>query len=177
MTWRLASNYRANVHPIFSLITLPAVLVVKRILHMSPNEAVDVVLCLIAAAWAGLMFAVLRRLEISRWTSFLLTCLALVSSTSLLFFSVPETYSLSSLSILVSLFLLLIVRPGGKFAELNEPATMLASAVSLSITITNWFVGLLAALLRLPFRRAVQVSINAFFIVAVLWSAEKILVP
>jgi len=40
----------------------------------------------------------------------------------------------------------------------------------ISVTSTNWMCGLWAAVARWPWRRALQISINAVFVVGVIWA-------
>jgi hypothetical protein len=52
-----------------------------------------------------------------------------------------------------------------------------ASAATLSITVTNWMAGWISAALRFPPRQAIQITVNAFCIVAVLFGLQKYLTP
>ena len=70
---------------------------------------------------------------------------------------VPETYTMGSLTLLVPLALAAIDAE----RRLPEGWYVAASAVSLSVTSTNWMSGLAAAAARWPWRRALQISVNA----------------
>jgi hypothetical protein len=54
---------------------------------------------------------------------------------------------------------------------------VLVSALSLSITITNWMAGIAATAVSFPWRRAVQITVAAFCIVTALWGFQKLLYP
>jgi hypothetical protein len=56
-------------------------------------------------------------------------------------------------------------------------AVVVASAISLSITVTNWMAGLVAALLSQPWRQAIRLSIYAFALVALLTPVQYALFP
>ena len=51
------------------------------------------------------------------------------------------------------------------------------SAFSLSVTVTNWMAGLLATAVSFPWKRACQLSANAFCIVVILWGVQKFIYP
>jgi hypothetical protein len=165
-------HYRTGVHPIGSLVTFVPVQFLRKILGLRIDRAVDTAIGIYAALWACLLFISVRMVRLPRLESVLITCIGLVSSTSLFLFSVPETYVLSSTSILLACVLAFLPT----YFQNREFVITAASAASLSLTVTNWMFGLFLAIFRLPLRRAIQVSINAFFIVAVLWSVQGVLV-
>ena len=56
-------------------------------------------------------------------------------------------------------------------------AYVVASALTLSFTVTNWMVGLLVSLARWPWKQAVQLSVNALCLVVLLWGVQKFIFP
>ena len=86
---------------------------------------------------------------------------------------VPNSYTWGSLSIMMAFAVLLLAEQRTVGATLY----VVASAFTLSITVTNWMAGLLTVLARWPFRQAVQLSINALCLVVLLWGAQKFIFP
>jgi hypothetical protein len=170
---RWSNQYRSKVHPIFALIATSVSYPITAITHCSIDDAANVFLSGVAALWAVLLYFVLRRLRFDAGVAFLTTVAGLASSSALLFFTVPETYSLSSVSILAAILLAILAE--GKWWE--PGGAVLASAASLSITITNWMMGLLLTFDLRRFGRWVQLSINAFFVVTLAWTIERMLMP
>ena len=103
----------------------------------------------------------------------ILLLLATFSAAGQFWLAVPETAALGSASVMgaVAAGVWAAKRP------LRERWLIVASVGSLAITVTNWIAGLAAAAAALPWRRAVQVSVNAFAIVVALWAVQRAIVP
>jgi hypothetical protein len=173
MSARNSDQSRSSVHPIFALVAYPACLLFHKVAHLSYTDSADAFLAFTAAAWTMLMYLVLRRLNFDHVLATFGTLMGLASSAAILFFSVPETYSLASVSILGAVLLFLTT----KGSRWEEEGAMLASASSLSITVTNWTLGLLLTYRRRRLREWLQLSANAFLIITLLWSLQKALMP
>jgi len=168
---RYSDHFRSKVHPIFALIAIPVSYAFEKSRIFDLDNSANAYLAVVAGAWAGLLYILLRRLQFDRVMSILGVVTALVTSSSLLFFSVPETYGTASVSIVAALLIVLISQ-GTRWERVGAIA---ASAVSLSITVTNWMLGLLLTLRGRRMSQWIQLSINAFFAVTLLWSAEKMM--
>ena len=173
MVSRLSDHHRTNAHPLFPIIAHPAVFVVERALGVGPAVAIRLVIAAVAALWASAQFVLLRLLGCRRLDAFLLSGVAGASSAAIFWFAVPETYSFGSLTILLALILVAVAerRP------LSDWRYVGVSALTLSITVTNWMSGLLATLVSRPWRRALQISVNAFAAVTLLWGLQKFVYP
>lgn len=170
---RHSDQWRSAVHPVFALIANPICVVFHRLLHLDLNQSADLFLILTAGTWMILMYVVVRRLGFDRLFAIGAPLLGMFTTSGLLFFSVPESYGLSSVSILLSIAILLFTVD----TQRARLGALLASAASLSMTVTNWSLGLLLTARRYWFRQWLQLSINAFFIVTVLWSIERAMMP
>jgi hypothetical protein len=170
---RHSDQGRSQVHPILALASYPFCASFHRFLGLDLNGSADLFMALAAGLWTVLMYAVVRRLGFDRVLAFLAAVMGLFTTSALLFFAVPENYQLSSISILLSIALIVFTE-GTPNAE---SGAILASAASLSMTVTNWSLGLLLTIRRYSFRKWLQISINAFFVVALLWSIEKAFMP
>ena len=164
--------HRPQVHPLFSLVSiLPAQALLR--LGLPPLVAVRTVMATVAFLWMCGLFVLFRRVGCRRPDAALLALLGGVSSAAMFRFVVPESYPFASLSIVSAL----IVTAAARERKPSETAFTLAGAATLSITITNWMIGILAALAHFPPRRAIQVCVNALVIVVALWTVEKFLFP
>jgi len=54
---------------------------------------------------------------------------------------------------------------------------VIVSALTLSVTVTNWMVGILATFASFRWRRAFQITVNAFCLVVLLWGVQKFIFP
>jgi hypothetical protein len=162
-------------HPLFSLLTYPAVFAIKRLLGMPPLPAVRVVIALIAGRWAITLFAVLLLLGLRVADAGLFTLLGLGSAAGLFWLAIPETYSLGSISILTAIGVAAIVarRPG----ESGDSWLLGASAFSLSVTVTNWMAGLSATAASRRWSQTIQISLTALALVTLGWGVERQLFP
>ena len=173
LTSRRSDHYRSEVHPLFSLIGYSSVGLLRRILRLDPWTAVRWFEGLVAAAWATTLYLLLRLAGHRRIDGALLTLLGLSSTAALFWFTVPESYALGSLTIMLPLVLLAV-------GPAPRPAVgwwVLASAASLSITVTNWMSGLAASLRGLGWRRAAAVSVAALALVTGLWTVQHHFFP
>ena len=115
----------------------------------------------------------LRLLGCHRLDSTIFSLFGGSSAAAIFWFVIPETYTFGSVTILLALCVVARARcgrrlPGGSVA---------VSTLTLSFTVTNWMVGLLAAFLRFPWRKALQISIYAFCLMTMLWGVQKVLFP
>ena len=136
MLHRDRGHKRTTVHPLFPLVAYPPVKVL-RMLGVEPLTAVRGVLAAVASAWIVAMFALLRLLGTRRRDAVLFSLLAALSAGALFWFPVPETYPFGSLTILGVLLVVSLAQR----RRLPILWHILASALSLSITTSNWMVG------------------------------------
>ncbi len=168
MTDRESNHYRTKVHPLFSLIAFPLVYALRTAL-LEPITAVRMVIATVASVWISLLFILLRLIGCRRFDAILFSVLAATSAAAVFWFVVSETYPFGSLSILLALCLV-AVAPYQKLAPLWY---VLVSALTLSFTLTNWMVGILATILNNSWKRSLQITVNALFLVVVLWGLQK----
>lgn len=173
MTSATDDHSRTSVHPLFSILTFIPVYLMKHALTIPPLRAVLHVTSIMGGLWVGTLYLLLRLLGCRKLDAFVFTILGLSSASAMFWLPVPNSYTWGSWSIMLTLALLL-------FAEqrrFGASAYVVASAFTLSITVTNWMAGLLTTLARWPLRQAVQLSINAFCLVVLLWGAQKFMFP
>ncbi|MDJ0707545.1 MAG: hypothetical protein QNJ46_30080 [Leptolyngbyaceae cyanobacterium MO_188.B28] len=171
MTDRHSNHYRTKVHPLFSLLAFPPVFALQKAFQLTPLQAVNWVMAGMAALWIGLLFVLLRSLNCRRGDAVLFSLLGATSAAAVFWFVVPETYPFGSVTILAALLFASLAQT----KRLSSLGYVAISAATLSMTITNWMVGILTALVNQPRKRAAQLSINAFCLVTVLWGVQKFL--
>jgi len=167
------TSHRSQFHPLFSLMTAPFVYLLKLGLHIEPLTAVRILLSAVAGLWTGGVYFVLRAIECQRLDAGVLTLIAMSSGASMIWFVVPETYGLGSVSMLLAIVLVAVsehrnVAPGWFVA---------VSAMTLGTTVTNWMAGIISTAVTHYWKQALQITINAFCLVIVLWCVEKLFFP
>ena len=173
MNYRDSELYTTKRHPLVPLMEYPPVYLLKRLMGLDPVTAVHVTVAALAALWAGLFFIVLRLVGCRRIDALVFTLLALVSSSAMFWLVVPETLPFGSVTILGALGLVALAQR----RSIPPAWYVLASAATLSATVTNWMFGVLATAVKHPFRRTVQITVNAFCLVTLLWVVQKIIFP
>jgi hypothetical protein len=173
MTERLSDHYRTKVHPLFSLLSYPLVFVLRKGFQFPAETAVRIVIAGVAGLWSAGLYVLLKLITRRVLDATLFALLAMASAASMFWFSVPETYSFGSLTILLSLGLLVLAQR----YLISEGWYIAISASTLSFTVTNWMAGLIVTHIGRSWRRTVQISINAFFLVTILWGIEKLIFP
>jgi hypothetical protein len=172
MAARWSAHSRATVHPVWSLFACSAVYLFRAI-GVPPSHSVAVVAALIAACWTTVMYGVLRAVRHSPADAALFTAIALVSAAGLFWLTVPETFAAGSATMLLAL----LVAGLAERRPVRERWFVITSALTLGVTVTNWMAGILATWSRYPLRRTMQITVNAFVLVVVLWSIQRIFIP
>ena len=165
-------DFVTSEHPLIVLAMYPPVALL-RAAGLTVLEAVRAYWAIVAGLWTALLFILLRRIGCRPMDATILTLMAMTSAAFIFWFAVPEAFSLGSLAFLVIFYLASVAH------KVKSPLALYAvvSLVSLSITLTNWMVGVLAAVLNLPWRRAILVTAAGFLIALPLWGVEKLAFP
>ena len=163
-------HYRTSVHPLFSLLTTPPTraLIAMGVAPVTAGRA------LIAAGGflsAGFLFLALRGLDLPRPVAMLWIAVLLASATYLHWFCLIETYAFGAASICLMLCVLTCARATSGWLW------CIASAATLSVTVTNWMLGLSATLFRLGWRRMMYVTLAAGIAVVGLSVAQRAWYP
>ncbi len=170
-------HYRTSVHPLFLLAGYFSTKTVLDIFGGFANfgkvQAVQMIIALIAFFWAAALYVLLRLMSLPRLDAAIFSLLGVFSAASIFWFSVPETYSFGSLSIMAPL----IVAACSQYRPVSEIWYVFASVASFSFTITNWMSGLIASFVKLGIWRAFRVSVLALLIVTLGWYVQKQIFP
>jgi hypothetical protein len=169
MTNRSANHWRTNTHPLFPLVTYIPTKLVMKVFRIKAVKAAMIVIAALASIWISTLYVLLRLIGIRSFEAMLFSLLGIVSAASIFWFAVPETYSFGSLSILLVLVIVVLSQK----REISSIWYAIVSALSLSFTVTNWSAGIVATFVNFPWKKALQITVNAFCIVIVLWSVQR----
>jgi len=161
MTNRGGSHWRTSVHPITSILLYPIGAFLTA-LGLSPTQAARMVVIFFCALNGGGIFLVLRQVRLPRTPAVIFTGLFLSSAAVIFWSSVVELYPIACTSLLPALFLM---APGNKG---RRRWWIIASAFTLSITITNWTAGLIATFVRWRLKTFLAISAVVLIIVLAL---------
>lgn len=172
MVNRFSDQSRNGDHPLFPLLgTLPVD--VLHHLGLSNTAAVSLVLAVVGGLWGALLYLTLRLAGLRPPDAVLYAAAGACSSAALFWLPVPEVAGMASVTMLAALAAAALADRG----RLPPAAELFVNALTLSVTVTHWMAGLLLAFFRHPARRALQLSVNAFAVVVLLWSAQRLVVP
>lgn len=126
-----------------------------------------------AALWAACCFLLMRRLTGRTLDGAIFTALAMASAAATFWWAVPEVFLPGSITILVAL----LVVATAETRPVGTAAYVAAGAAALSMTVTNWSVGLLASWFGQGRRAAIRTAAATLAIVTALWLLQKPMVP
>ena len=164
---------RTKVHPLFSLIAYPPTFILRKVLGIESLIAVRFVCAGVAALWISVLFIILRLIGCFRLDAILFSTLGVTSAAAIFWFSVPETYPLGSLSILLALGFVVLT----ELRQFSSIWYIAVSTLTLSFTTTNWMLGILATAVNYRWKKVLQISGSAYFLTTVLWLVEKVVFP
>ena len=168
-----ANRYRNDVRPLFTLIALPITMSIKNVFKLNSIQAIWGFHILCILIWAVMLFLTIRLLGLSKFRAFVIVLLGIFSGAAIFWFTVPETYGLSCLSIILCLFLA-AYETHHKTSDLS---LILASTFCLGTLVTNWIAGLaLLFVFRNP-KKAISLACVSFFIVLLGWGVQKTIFP
>jgi len=173
MTDRFSNHSRTKVHPLFSLIAFPPVFLMQKVLGQDALTAVRLAIAAVAALCIIALFILLRLIGCRRFDAALFSILGATSAAAMFWFIVPETYPFGALSILAGLCLVAIAQ----YRKLSAQWYAVVSAATLSITTTNWMVGILATLAKYRRKWAWKITLDALCLTVLLWSVQKSIFP
>jgi hypothetical protein len=169
MTDRSSDHFRTKVHPLFLIVSYPPVVALNKLLHIELARAVQLTIACVAGLWLALFYCVLRVSGARMVDAIVFTLLLCSSGATIAWLAVPETYLFGSISLLVPLLLVAV----SYHRKVGWKTFVAASAFSFSMTVTNWMAGIVAAFVSLPRRRAIRVTIYAFYAVVTVWGVQQ----
>jgi hypothetical protein len=164
------AHERTSVHPLFSMLATPMMLMLVSA-GAPPIAAGRGLLALVGFSTTALLFFTLRSLTLPRPVAALFITTFLVSATYLHWFTIIETYAPAGLSTSAMLWVATSARRD------QRGLWIASSAGTLAITVTNWMVGIAAAVCRQRLARALSISLVAFVLVAMLALVQRAVYP
>ncbi len=168
MTEHGPHNVRTAVHPLQALaLFVPTKILV--IAGLPERAAAIVILSGFAAIWAALLFAAMRGLGLLRLDAVIFTVLGASTSSAVFWFPTPEVHGAGAASLMLAFALATAIF---RYAT-PQFLAVLASASTFAITSTNWMAGILIAVQRYGYRRAIRITFDALIVVTLLFAVQK----
>ncbi len=164
---------RNNKHPLFPLLIFPLVFGTSKLLHLDPVTATRLVLALTAALWMAGLYSLFRLMGCQRLDSILFSLVGGVSAAAVFWFVVPDSFPFASVTILLGLVFVALTQ----YRQFSPAWYIAVSALTVSITITNWMVGLLATIANFRWKKALQITFLTFCVVNALWLVQRVIFP
>jgi len=172
MTERGGTHYRTKVHPLFSIATAPLVYALQKV-GIDKDVAVRGLIAFTAGVALVVFFCTLRILNFPIFDSTVFSVLTGVSASAMFFSTIPETFLFGGTTILAVLMFTAI----SERRSFSSSFYIGISALSLSMTVTNWMAGIASTLANHSPQRTVRITIDAFVVVTVLWAVQHAIFP
>lgn len=161
-------HYRAKVHPLLPIQVHPPVFLLTK-LGISTFSAVKVVVCTIAAIWCLFIYGMFRLIGNTRPHAILMTLLGLSSASAFFWLTVPESYALGSINLIMALGFAALAN----HKKMPNSAYIVVNAITLSTTITNWMAGISATLASRNIKETIKICLMALAVVTIIWGVQK----
>jgi hypothetical protein len=169
---RAEEHVATDRHPLLPVAWYAPVAFMTSVEAISTAGAIRVTIALQAAGWLATLFLVLRLMGLATLDAAVFAMLAAVTSASLFWTAVPESFLPGAITMLVPAIAIAVQRH-----RHGDRWLAAASAISASVTITNWISGAIAALLTRRPARALQITLIAGLLVAALWAIQSFWFP
>lgn len=161
---------RNNKHPLFPLFVFPLVFAIDKLFHLDPLSAVRIVIVGVAILWISSLYALFRLMGCYRLDATLFSLLGGISSASIFWLVIPESFSFGSLTIILGLVFIVLTQ----YRAFSPIWYVAVNLMTVSITITNWMVGILATLVNHRWRKAFQILGSSLLLATGLWILQRI---
>jgi hypothetical protein len=160
---------RNNKHPLFPLIAFPPIFLFSKILHLEPVSATRIVIALVAACWISLLFILFRSISCRRLDATLFSLLGGVSAASVFWLAVPESFSFGSVTILLGLIFVSLTQ----YRRFSPIWYVAVNVTTVSVTITNMMVGLLATIVNHRWKKVLQIICISLCVTTAIWILQR----
>jgi hypothetical protein len=162
-----------KLHPLFSLVVFPVAGVFRLIPGVDVIESIRLLVSLLAMIWCGVLFLVLRRMGCHRLDAILLTCVAIISATSLFWWTILETCQFAAFGFLLTFWAALV----SESHPVSPVWYVMANGVTLGFTVTNWLTGIIATLLYKAWKPALGILTATVGLVLALYVIKGLILP
>ncbi len=161
---------RNNKHPLFPLIVFPLVFTVSKLFHLDPLSAARIVVVGVAVLWVSSLYALFRLMGCYRLDATLFSLLGAVSAAATFWLVIPESFSFGSLTIILGLGFVAFTQ----YRPLSAVWYVAINVLTVSITITNSMVGILATFVNYRWRKMLQILAVSLLVATGLWILQRI---
>ncbi|PSN15124.1 hypothetical protein C7293_08685 [filamentous cyanobacterium CCT1] len=162
---------RNNKHPLFPLIVFPLVFLLSKILSLDPLSAVRVLIVIVSIVWIGSMYFLLRLMDCHRIDAILFSLLGGVSTASIFWLVVPESFSFGSITILLGLIFAVFAQQ----QQLSDMWFVAVNIITVSVTITNSMVGIFATIINRHWKKVLQIGTVSLLLATGMWIVQRII--
>jgi hypothetical protein len=173
MTKYSVPHDRTSVHPLFVILIFPIVSFVKTVFFLTPTTAVEIVLAGVASLWVSLLFITFRLIGCRQLDATLFSILGAISAAAMFWLAIPDVYPFGGLTILLGLTFVALA----EHRKLSMFWYVVVSAMTLSITVTNWMLGIHWTITNQPWKKAIQITLAAWVLVVLLVLVQKGIFP
>jgi hypothetical protein len=166
LTSTAANNYRTKVHPIYPLLTGVPTWVLFR-LTGSWTTAIELELAGVSLLAAAALYATVRLAGGTRPLAAACVALYCASGAFLFFHGVAGTYALGGATMIIALAV------GTEPLRRHRAAHVIAGALALGVTVTNWIASLATAAACHRPREALRLALASFLVVALLAAVQS----
>lgn len=171
-TDRSASQHSATSdHPLLSILFFVPAQSVIGVTGLSAVDAVRWVVAAGAGLWIVTFYALLRLIRLRIMDAAVFAMLAASTAAAVFWTAVPESFVLGAISILVPAIVIC------RTDRASDTRLVMAGAISLAVTLSNWSSGWLAAFLGRRPRAALQICVNTLVLVALLGAIQAAWFP
>jgi hypothetical protein len=161
---------RNNKHPLFPLIVFPLVFLSGKLFHLDPLGAARLVAVGVSTLWIGGLYTLFRVMGCYRLDAVLLSLVGAVSAASIFWLVIPESFPLASLTFILGLVFVTLTQ----FRPFTGAWYIAINVITVSITITNSMVGILATLVNNRWKKAIQIFVGSLLLATGLWILQRI---
>jgi hypothetical protein len=165
------THYRSAVHPLFPIFSSTLPILLNRIFSLDTATSLSIMTSVVASIWVTVLYGLLRLMGCLRLDATIFSLLGLSSSGAMFWLAVPESYSYGSITILLALCFTVLTETRS-FSVLWYVAV---SAMTFSITVTNWMFGIAATFLNHSRKKSFQITLVALGSVFILTIFQKII--
>lgn len=166
-------NNTTSEHPLIAALLYVPAMALRLLLPIDGLRSAGAAIALWSGVWIAVFYGTLRAMGLGIVAGGAFALVAATSAAAIFWSPVPESFLIGAISMLLPMVLVL----RGRRAWHRGLLPALASAAALSVTVTNWFTGLLATWLMTRPRRAVQISALAFSLVSAAWLVQSFWFP
>ncbi|MBE9139088.1 hypothetical protein IQ254_18130 [Nodosilinea sp. LEGE 07088] len=162
---------RNNKHPLFPIMVFPLVFGIGKIFNLDPLSAVKVFTTFVASLWICSLYILLRLMNCRRPEAVLFSLLGAVSSASVFWLMIPESFPLGSATIILGLIFVVLTQS----RSFSDRWYVAVNVMTVSVTITNAMVGIFATVVNHRWRKIFAIGVLALLVSTALWIPQRVI--